>query len=449
MEYNKIPPQDIEAEKSLLCCIMIDKYWHDKLEDNEIEIKPEYFYNNNHSILYNIIENIYDKNINVDLITLREGIKRTNGICNIEPSYLAELLNQVSTSAAIVDYAKIIKEKFVKRTLICLSSEIIENSYDESKKSKHIINDIESNLLNIVTNKDKNRYTHIDKVLMNIFKELEERCSSEKKIIGYTTGFSNFDYHSGGFTEGQLIVFAGRPGQFKTGFALKIAERLSVHGAVAIPTLEMTNTQLVYRMLACKSQVLTEKLKNGTLDVEDWRKLQKGIGELSEKDIYINDCGQSLQSLVRGIKRLKRQNPNLKFVFYDYIGLTEISKNLSRHEGIGEISTTLKRLAKDLGLVIFILSQLNREVEKRPDKRPMLSDLRDSGSIEQDVDMGIFFYNPGKYQITNCGDYTYPDNYLGVIFDKNREGKTGEIPFIAKPEVMDFNELDNSYSDFE
>ncbi len=430
--FNKVPPNDLDAEKALLCCILMDEDYKYRMPN--IGITSEHFYNKANSILFDGIKELEIESKNVDLITLKDQLVKmaklneAGGVV-----YLTEIINTLSTSANILYYAEIVESKFLLRSLIAVNTESIETAYQEIEEADQLLDRVSSELFTLSEKKARNIPRKLDELLMDTYAVIREYNERGDNISGITTGYEEIDNITLGWQDNALMVLAARPGMGKTQLALNFAlnaAKSDKKSKVAFFSLEMGNKELVMRLLAMEGPINLGKLKSGKLDDKDWERLSRAIHRMSSYDIYIDDSSSlNILELRTKVRRLKKDK-GLDILFVDYIGLMETDGKVDRHEGIAKISRSLKALAKDLEIPVFALSQLNREVEKRADKKPQLSDLRESGAIEQDADMVIFISDtPQK----SDGDNPAPtvDKKVGefrdILIAKHRSGPTAEI----------------------
>ena len=340
--------------------------------------------------------------------------------------YLTELPEKVPTTANVTKYIKIVEEKASLRNLIKTANEIIELGYDQTEDVDDIMENAEKKIFDVMQDKNTSGYTPIKDILVDSFTELEELYNKKQHITGVPTGFVDLDYRTAGLHNSELILVAARPAMGKSAFALNIAVNaaLKAKTPVAIFNLEMSKEQLVNRILCSEAMVDSNKIRTGKLEEEDWNKLAEAIGPLSETGIYIDDTpGISMMEIRAKCRKLKLEK-NIGLVVIDYLQLIQGNnrRNGSREQEISEISRSLKILAKELNVPVIALSQLSRAVEQRPDHRPMLSDLRESGAIEQDADIVMFLYRDDYYN-----EDSEKKNIAEVIIAKNRSGSTGSV----------------------
>ena len=427
MELGKVPPNDIEAEQAIIGSMLTDK---DAVISAIEVLKPEDFYREDNKTIYEAILNLYNRSEPIDIITVRaelESMGRLDNVGGLE--YLAELPEKVPTTANAMKYIKIVEEKATLRNLIKTANEIIELGYNPTEDVDDIMEGAEKKIFNIMQDKDQKGYSPLKDVLVESFTKLEELYNRKQHITGVPSGFTDLDYRTAGFHGSELILIAARPAMGKTAFALNIATNAALRAnvPVAVFSLEMSKEQLVNRILCSESMVDSNKVRTGKLDEEDWTKLAETIGPLSEAEMYIDDTpGINIMEIRAKCRKLKIEK-NIGLVVIDYLQLIQGTnkRNGSREQEISEISRSLKILAKELDVPVIALSQLSRAAEQRPDHRPMLSDLRESGAIEQDADIVMFLYRDDYYN-----EDSEKKNIAEVIIAKHRGGSTGTVELL-------------------
>ena len=444
MDIGKVPPHDTEAEQAVIGSMLTDK----EAVASSIEVlKEDDFYREDNRIIYSAMLNLYNRAEPIDLITLKselESMGKFEQVGGFE--YLAELQEKVPTTANATKYIKIVEEKAVLRNLIKTANEIIDLGYDPTEDVEDIMEGAEKKIFNIMQDKNQKGYSPIKDILVDSFTQLEELYNRKQHITGVPTGFSDLDYRTAGLHGSELILVAARPAMGKSAFALNIATNAAVRGntPVAIFSLEMSKEQLVNRILCSEAMVDSNKVRTGKLEDEDWGKLAEAIGPLSETGIYIDDTpGISVMEIRAKCRKLKLEK-NIGLVVIDYLQLVQGSnkRNSSREQEISEISRSLKILAKELNVPVIALSQLSRAVEQRPDHRPMLSDLRESGAIEQDADIVMFLYRDDYYN-----EDSEKKNVAEVIIAKHRGGSTGTVDLGWLGSYTKFVNLERRFDD--
>ena len=444
MDLAKIPPHDIDAEQAVLGSMLTDK---DAVNAAIETLKEDAFYREDNRAIYQAIINLYSKSEPIDIITLKdelESMDRFEQVGGYE--YLASLPDKVPTTANVQKYIKIVEEKAILRNLIKTANEIIELGYDPAEDVEDIMDNAEKKIFDIMQSKNQKGYTPIKDVLVESFTKLEELYNRKQHITGVPTGFVELDYKTAGLHGSELILVAARPAMGKTAFALNIATNAALRGnaPVAIFSLEMSKDQLVNRILCSEAMVDSNKVRTGKLEEDDWVKLAGAIGPLSESEIYIDDTpGISVMEIRTKCRKLKMEK-NIGLVVIDYLQLVQGSnkRQASREQEISEISRSLKILAKEINVPVIALSQLSRAVEQRPDHRPMLSDLRESGAIEQDADIVMFLYRDDYYN-----KESEKKDIAEVIIAKQRGGQTGTVELLWMGNYTKFVNLEKRFDD--
>ena len=443
MELGKVPPHDEDAEQAVLGSMLTD---NDAVMAAVEVLKEDAFYREDNKIIYQAILNLYSKSEPIDIITLKDELESMGKFEQVGGfEYLASLPDKVPTTANVQKYIKIVEEKSVLRNLIKTANEIIELGYNPTEDVEDIMDGAEKKIFDIMQSKNTKSYTPIKDVLVESFTNLEKLYNQKQHVTGVPTQFYDLDDKTAGLHGSELILVAARPAMGKTAFALNIATNAALRAnvPVAIFSLEMSKDQLVNRMLCSEAMVDSNKVRTGKLDEEDWTKLAEAIGPLSEAGVYIDDTpGISVMEIRAKCRKLKLEK-NIGLVVIDYLQLVQGSKRAgSREQEIAEISRSLKILAKEINVPVIALSQLSRAVEQRPDHRPMLSDLRESGSIEQDADIVMFLYRD---------DYYNPDSeekdISEVIIAKHRAGSTGTVKLLWMGNYTKFVNLARGYDD--
>ena len=445
MELGKVPPHDLEAEQAIIGSMLTDK---DAVISAIEVLKEDDFYREDNKAIYSAILNLYNRAEPIDIITVKaelESMGKFEKVGGLE--YLAELPEKVPTTANAMKYIKIVEEKSTLRRLIKTANEIIELGYSPTEDVEDIMEGAEKKIFNIMQDKSQKSYTPIKDALVESFTKLEELYNRKQHITGVPSGFTELDYRTAGFHGSELILIAARPAMGKTAFALNIAANAALKGntAVAVFSLEMSKEQLVNRILCSESMVDSNKVRTGKLEEDDWTKLAGTIGPLSEAEIYIDDTpGINIMEIRAKCRKLKLEK-NIGMVVIDYLQLIQGSGNRrsgSREQEISEISRSLKILAKELDVPVIALSQLSRAAEQRPDHRPMLSDLRESGAIEQDADIVMFLYRDDYYN-----QDSEKKDIAEVIIAKHRGGSTGTVELLWLCSYTKFVNLERRFDD--
>lgn len=436
---GRVPPQSLEAEQSVIGSMLIDK----EVIPVVMELlKPEDFYRPDHREIYEVIIELFDRAQPIDLITVSERLKlhgKLELVGGLE--YLSNIATAVPTTANIKNYSKIVEEKALLRKLIKASSDIVDLGFNASEEVSYILDKAEQNIFDILQKRSSQGFVPIKDVLVDTFNKLEELYNNKGNITGIPTGFTDLDFKTSGLHNSDLILIAARPAMGKTAFALNLAQNAAVqsHVPVAVFSLEMSREQLVNRMLCGEAMVDSNRMRTGKLEDNDWQKVAKALGPLSEAPIYIDDTpGVSITEIRAKCRRLKLEH-NLGLVIIDYLQLMQGSRTKSdnRQQEISEISRSLKILAKEINVPVICLSQLSRAPEARTDHRPILSDLRESGAIEQDADIVMFLYRDDYYN-----PETDKKNIAELIIAKHRSGSTGTIELVWLGQYTKFANLE-------
>lgn len=439
---GKIPPQNIDAEKSLLGAVLIDE---ETLADISEHISEKDFYEKRHSIIYGAMMRLYEKHKPVDLLTLTDELKRKKELDTIGGSvYLSNLTNFVPTAANAEAYAEIIAQKAVRRRLIKASGEISEMSYDEGSSTDELIGKAEAELFSVSDQSLKQDLVSIESILDESFERIEELHRNKGDIRGIKTGYRDLDNMTAGLQRSDLIVLAARPAMGKTTLVTNLAYNVATIAkqSVLFFSLEMSKEQLVDRMLADASGVDAWNIRTGNLTDDDFSKLSEAMGELSEAPIFIDDTpGMSVLEMRTKARRAMHEHP-LGLIVIDYLQLMQGTNRDggNRVQEVSEISRGLKLIARELNVPVIALSQLSRSVESRSPQIPQLADLRDSGSIEQDADIVMFIYREAYYN-----PETERENITDLLIAKHRNGPTGKIELYFHPERLRFMSLDRKH----
>lgn len=420
---ERIPPHNEEAERSVLGAVMLNK---DVLSDVLEEVTADDFYNESHREIFRAIWNLYNENTAVDMLTVCEELKKRKALDMAGGrAYIATLTAEVPSTVNAVEYAKIVAEKATLRQMIKTTEDITEKGYDAKMAAGEILDYAESSIFKIAQKRQKNDYSKIQDVLLTNIKLIDAAAQNKDKIVGIPTGFKDIDEKTSGLQRSDLIIVAARPAMGKTAFALNIAQQSAVKAgsSVMIFSLEMSKEQLGQRLLAMQARVEIQKLKQGDLDRKDWDRITMALDELNNTKIVIDDTpGISIMEMRNKCRRLKAEQ-GLDLVVVDYLQLMSLQgKTDNRQQEISTISRNLKLLAREIECPVIVLSQLSRAPEQRQDHRPVLSDLRESGSIEQDADIVIFLYRDDYYN-----ENTDKPGVCEVNIAKHRSGPTDKV----------------------
>ena len=422
----RIPPHSVEAEQSVLGSILQDKEAMISVSETLV---PEDFYKEAHKVIYESMLKLYNSQSEIDLITLTDELRDQGYLDDIGGiAYITSLSTVVPTTSNIKYYVNIVKEKSISRQLISAANDIINLGYDGSAKVEYVLENAEKKIFDISQERATNDFQPINQVISEALSMLEKLYEEKNDVTGLTTGFRDLNKKINGLQRSDLLLIAARPAMGKTAFALNLVQNAALKGdaSVAVFSLEMSKEQLVQRMIASQSTVELKKIKTGTLADNDWPRITDGMAILSGAKIHIDDTpGIKISELRSKCRKLKIEK-GLDLVLIDYLQLMEgEGQNESRQQEIAKISRSLKILAKELDCPVVALSQLSRAPEQRADHRPMLSDLRESGSIEQDADIVMFLYRDEYYNPD-----TEKKNIGEVIVAKNRHGETGTVELV-------------------
>jgi replicative DNA helicase len=425
--YGKIPPQALEIEMAVLGGMLIDRDSSLKAFDILVE---DVFYKDAHRKIYKAMVALFERGEPIDIITLASELKRRDNLESVGGAfYLTELTSKVTSAANIEFHSKILVDKYILRQVIVEGSQIVEKCFSEKSGAFELLDEFQSSIFSLLEKNMKKGFVDIKSAITKTLEQVEEVHGRSAGVSGVPTGYYDLDKITGGFQKSDLIIVAGRPGQGKTALALNIARNAAVEFDVPVGvfSLEMSINQLVLRLMCSEAYVDLHEIRTGQLSPQKWQLLSTRVGILAAAKIFIDDTpALSILELRAKARRLKLEH-NVGMIMVDYLQLMQGPKSSeSREREISQISNNLKSLAKELDIPIIALSQLNRQVESRGDKRPQLSDLRESGSIEQDADMVIFIHRPEYYGITEENKES-TENKADVIIGKQRNGPTGEV----------------------
>ncbi|QOR66642.1 replicative DNA helicase [Cytobacillus suaedae] len=441
---DRIPPQNIEAEQAVLGAIFLEPA---SLTLASEVLIPDDFYRASHQKIFNAMLNLNDKGEPVDLVTVTAelaDVKLLEEIGGV--SYLSDIANSVPTAANIEYYAKIIEEKSILRRLIRTATTIASDGYSREDEVEALLSEAEKTILEVAQRKNAGAFKNIRDVLVETYDNIEELTNRKGDVTGIPTGFTELDRMTAGFQRNDLIIVAARPSVGKTAFALNIAQNVATKTDenVAIFSLEMGAEQLVMRMLCAEGNINAQALRTGALTAEDWSKLTMAMGSLSNSGIFIDDTpGIRISDIRSKCRRLKQEN-GLGMILIDYLQLIQGSgrSGENRQQEVSEISRSLKELARELKVPVIALSQLSRGVEQRQDKRPMMSDIRESGSIEQDADIVAFLYRDDYYDKESENK-----DIIEIIIAKQRNGPVGTVSLAFVKEYNKFVNLERRFDD--
>ncbi|MCG6929535.1 MAG: replicative DNA helicase [Desulfofustis sp.] len=435
---SRIPPHNIDAEQSVLGSIMLKDDGF--LNVNEI-ISADDFYRESHRLIFKAMIELFERSEPHDLVTLSGHLKDTNQLETAGgASYLASLTSIVPVTANIQSYARIIRQKSILRKLINASSDIANRCFDEQDDIDHLVDDAEQTIFEIAGNRSTTQFTPLKSIIPESFRAIEKLSERRELITGVPTGYLELDRMTAGLQPSDLIILAGRPSMGKTALALNIAQHAALvdKTGVAVFSLEMSKEQLAMRLLSSVGRIDSQSIRTGRLRDEDWNPLSRAVGMLSEAPIFIDDTpALSIPEMRSKMRRLASQN-DIGLILIDYLQLMRGRSMENRTQEISEISRSLKALAKEHNIPVLALSQLNRSLESRTDKRPMMADLRESGAIEQDADLICFIYRDEVYHKSEDN----PDKGIAeIIIGKQRNGPTGVTRLFFKKEFTTFENL--------
>ena len=445
-------PHDDEAEKAVLGAIFIDPA---AIADASAEVQPDDFYKRANQLVFQAMLDLSDREDAIDPLTLQDELTKKNQLDDIGGiAYVSELAMATPTAAHVTYYAKIVHRKALLRRLISASQKIITNAMQDSDDVTDILDNAESEIMNVSSENNANGFRNIKDIVNSTIDEINNISEDGNMVTGLPTGFVELDKMTTGFHDDELVIVAARPGVGKTSFALNVAQYVGLHTdkTVAMFSLEMSGEQLVQRMLASEGLINSQHLRTGQLDEDEWPKLVAASGSLATANIYIDDTPGIKMSEIRAqSRRLAKEKGNLGLIVIDYLQLIEGPHSESRQQEVSAISRQLKKLAKELHVPVIALSQLSRSVEQRQDKRPVLSDIRESGSIEQDADIVSFLYRDDYYRDEEEGEENKEvsaedDNgEVEVIIEKNRSGSRGTVKLMFSKPYNRFSNLDYSH----
>lgn len=441
----KVPPQDLAAERSVLGALMIDREAIIKIADL---LAPEDFYQESHRQIYGAILDLFSKNEPIDLLTVRSKLKENKGNKDGgNAEYLTDLINEVPSSAHITHYATIIRQKKIRRDLIHASSEINEKAFNETGGDlEELLDNVEQKIFNISQRSQTQKFLHIKDELPAAYERLAKMHSGEGRLRGLATEFSGLDNILSGLQKSELMLLGARPSFGKTAFALDIARQVGANNnPVGIFSLEMSRDQIIDRFISAQSQIPLWRLRTGRInDDSEFQMIQESLDQLDKMPIFIDDTPSPNVMQIRSMARRLQIEHGLSLLIIDYIQLIQSRSNSDNLvQQVTEISRGLKSLARELNVPVLALSQLSRDVDKRDTKIPRLSDLRDSGSLEQDADVVLFIYRKDR----DRQDLPEEEkNITEIIIAKNRNGPLGSVKLRFDPEKVSFRNIDTFHS---
>ena len=451
-------PRDAEAEKAVLGAIFIDP---EAIADASAVLQAADFYERANQIVFQAMLDLSDRQDAIDPLTLQDELTKRNQLDDIGGiAYISQLALATPTAEHVTYYAKIVHRKAILRNLIAASQKIIANAMEDASDVTDILDDAESEIMNVSSENNTGGFRQIKQVISSTLEEINNIPEDGNMVTGLPTGFSELDKMTTGFHDDELIIIAARPGVGKTSFAMNVAQFVGLHTpkTVAVFSLEMSGEQLVQRMIASEGLINSQHLRTGQLDEEEWSKLIMASGSLANTSIFIDDTlGIKMSEIRAKSRRLAKEQGNLGLIVIDYLQLIEGPRSESRQQEVSAISRQLKKLAKELHVPVIALSQLSRSVEQRQDKRPVLSDIRESGSIEQDADIVSFLYRDDYYrdeqdddeeQASKNNDNSEDDSgEVEVIIEKNRSGSRGTVKLMFTKPYNRFSNLDYTHTE--
>lgn len=436
---EKVMPHNIEAEQSVLGSMFLSKYALQKCLEN---LESDLFYLDSHVKIFDAIKTLSESGSAIDLTTVTSELSNKGLLKQVgDVDYLTEIINSVPTASNVDEYIKIVEEKAILRKLIVEATNIVTLGYDTSNNLSDTLDQAEKTILNVVRTRKGTEFQKISDVLVKTQSDLEKLSQTKGEITGIATGFADFDKLTSGLHENELIIIAARPAMGKTAFALNLATNMAINSkkTVALFNMEMSASQLASRMISSVGQIEASRLRNGRLENNDWKRVNEAISRLGGTKMYIDDTpGMSISEIRAKCRRLSSSSDKLDVVIIDYLQLINGSSRYAgqRQQEVSEISRSLKTMAMELKIPVIALAQLSRSVEGREDKRPLLSDLRESGSIEQDADIVAFLYRDDYYNKASAIDeYTSKSEF---IIGKNRSGPTATVDLIFKRNTSTF-----------
>lgn len=445
-EIGKLPPQAVELEEAVLGALMLEK---DALTAVIDILQPKSFYKEAHGRIFNAIQNLFQRSEPIDILTVTNELKRTGELEIVGGAYyISQLTGRVASAANVEFHARIIAQKYIQRELINISSETIKDAYEDTADVFDLLDKAERNLFSVVEGNIRKNYDKMSTLISQAMKQIEAAKDQKSGVTGVPSGFTDLDRMTSGWQNSDLVILAARPAMGKTAFVLTLARNASVEfqKPVAVFSLEMASVQLVQRLISSESELSAEKLKKGQLENHEFQQLHVKIGKLSEAPLFIDDTpALSIFELRAKCRRLKAQH-DISLVIIDYLQLMTAggeSARGNREQEISTISRSLKSIAKELNVPVIALSQLSRAVETRGgDKRPQLSDLRESGAIEQDADMVLFIHRPEYYGFTQDAEGNSTAGVAEIIIAKHRNGAVGSVNLRFIDRLAKFMDLD-------
>ena len=451
-QFGKLPPQAIDLEEACLGALMLEKDALTKVIDI---LTPESFYKDSHRLIFQAIRRLFERSEPIDILTVTNELKRSGELDIVGgPFVITQLTNRVASASNIEYHSRIVLQKHIQRELIRISADTIRDAYEDTSDVFTLLDQAEKNLFEVAQGNIRRNYQEMSTMVSEAFKQIEAAKLHGTGVTGVQSGFTDLDRITSGWQKSDLIIVAARPGMGKTAFVLSLARNAAIqfNRPVAVFSLEMSSIQLVQRMISSETGIPSDKLRKGTLDNQEWQKLVSMTGKLSSAPVYIDDTPSlSVFDLRSKCRRLKSMY-NIEMIVVDYLQLMRSdvdSKNGNREQEISTISRSLKALAKELNVPVIALSQLSRAVESRGgSKRPQLSDLRESGAIEQDADMVTFIYRPEYYGIEFDEENNPTKGIAEIIIAKHRNGALDNIKLKFISHLAKFTDLDANEGEY-
>ncbi len=434
---DKVPPHDLDAEMAALGCALLDREALDKIGEH---LQPEMFYHRPHQTICRALLELYERRLDVDFNTVAERLRTMNTLDEAGGAiYLTDLIDRVATVAHVDSYIRIIRGKYLLRTLIATSTQVVGRCYTSAEDPEDLLDEAEKAIFDIAEKKVAESYREMKGLVTGVVDTIERLWEDQHYVTGVPSGFHDLDEMTSGFQNSELVIIAARPSIGKTALALRIAEHCAVERKipVAVFSLEMASEQLTHRLLCSRSRMNAQDVRRGIFKKDKWPDIVKAAGELTVAPIYVNDTPGLTPLQLRAISRRLKATHDIGLIIVDYLQLMNagMRRQENRQQEISEISRSLKGLARELKVPVIVCSQLNREVESRPGRRPQLSDLRESGAIEQDADVVMLLARPEFYD---------PNDRPGIVFvilAKQRNGPTGEVQLAFLKEYTRFEPL--------
>jgi replicative DNA helicase len=443
MPEDKIPPQNLAAEQSVIGSMLLDKNAVIRVIES---LRPDSFYRDAHRFIYEAVLELFDRGEPVDLVTVTEALRKSGKLDAVGGSvYIADLINSVPTSANVEYYARIVEEKAVLRRLIEAGTKIVSDAFNQPDDVDQILDSAEKVIFDIALKRVREGFHRIDSVIKRVLDKIDSLYGKKEAITGTPTGYPDLDQLTAGFQNSDLIIIAARPAVGKTAFALNIAQNVAIKYKipVAIFSLEMSKDQLAQRMLCSEGEVDAQKLKTASLSDTGWKKLTRALGRLSEAPIFIDDSASITATEIRAKARRLKIEKGLGLVIVDYLQLMRGRARVeNRVQEISDIARSLKTLARELDVPVIAISQLSRAVEQRTDRIPRLSDLRESGEIEQTADLVLFIHREDYYN-----PQSERGNIAEIIIAKQRNGPIGSIELVFRKEIAKFSSKETRYEE--